>query len=370
MILSMFSAAFSAVGCVTAMLLVASCGPSAVDQEKNAAERVLSLSVQRSLPLVKNSALPVAYSNGLIQTTGSGGVRALDAQLREHWKVKLESFDFSGGASVFNDYLLLASHEGHVFCLNIMTGGVLWKKSLEGTFSHSPLCGMIDSNPVVWLLSQSDGVLHALNMADGTLLWSGKETNRSDGGALLWRRKLAYGNCDGAVYLFSAKDGKQTSSISIGGSDQMAGTPLANPEGQLWIGTRAGRLALVDLNSEKLVGTLKISESEAFVAPVQAFDDTVAVGVSEGRVLLCRAEGGQPLIFKESILAGGVDALLFDGTLLYVLAEGTLYALNSELGIKASLNVGDKADGMVELSYGVLAVRADRSLLLIKGEWK
>ncbi|MDD2598075.1 MAG: PQQ-like beta-propeller repeat protein [Kiritimatiellae bacterium] len=370
MILRKCVAALSAVGCVAALLLVASCGPNAVNQEKDAVPRVLYLSVQQLLPLEKNDALPVAYSNSLILTTGSGSVRALDLQLQERWKVKLEEFDFSGGATVFNQNLLLASREGRVFCLNAETGGVLWQKSLDGTFSHPPLCGMIDDNPVVWLLSQSDGVLYALKMADGTLLWSGKETNRSDGAALLWRHKLAYGNCDGAVHLFSAGDGKQTSSILIGGSDQMAGTPLATAEGQLWIGTRAGQLALVDLNAEQLLGTLKISESEAFVTPVQAFDDTIAVGVSEGRVLLCRAEGGQPLIVKESLLAGGVDALLFDGTLLYALAEGTLYALNSELGIEASLNVGDRADGVVELSYGVLAVRADRSLLLIKGEWK
>lgn len=370
MILSRCIKSLSALGCVAGLLLVASCGDGADSQEKGAVKRVFSLMVQHSLALEKDWALPVTYSNGLIQASGSGVVRSLDSQLQERWKVDLEKFDFSGGSAVFNGCLLLASREGHVFCLNAETGGVLWKKSFEGAFGNPPICGAIAGEPVVWLLSQSDGVLSAIRIADGTLLWSSAETNRSDGNACLWQHTLAYGNCDGAVYLFNAKDGKQINAIAIGGSDQMAGTPLATSKGELWIGTRAGNLALVDLKSEALIGTLKVSEAEAFVAPVQAFDAMIAIGVSEGRVLLCSVEGGQPTIAKEVLLAGSVDALLFDGALLYVLAEGTLYALNSELGVEASLNGGDRAEGLIDLGHGVLGLCADRSLLLIKGEWK
>lgn len=368
--LSRHEKVLSSLGCAAALLLVAGCGDGAGNQEKGAVKRVFSFTIQHSLPLEKDCALPVAYSNGLIQTSGSGGVRSLNFQLLERWQMKFEDFDFSGGCSVSDGHLLLASREGHIFCLDAETGAVIWRKTIEGVFGQPPICGMIEREPVVWLLSQSDGVLYAFKMVDGTRLWSGTETNRSDGNALLWHHKLAYGNCDGAVYLFSARDGTQISSIAIGDSDQMAGTPLATPEGQLWIGTRAGKLALVDLNSEELIGSLKVSEEEAFVPPIQAFDAMVAMGVSEGRVLLCRVEGGQPLIVKETMLAGSVDTLVFDGTLLYVLAKGTLYALNSELEVEASLNVGDRADGVVDLGHGLLAVRADRSLLLIKGEWK
>ncbi len=353
-----------------ALLLVSGCGERREPPAKAPAKQVFALSVHRQLPLEKGSALPVAYNNGLILADESGGIRCLDAKLDPLWVRRVAGADFKCSGTVYNGRLLLASRTGKVCALDAQSGTVIWEKALDGAFSQPPLCGRVDGEDVVWLLSQGDGMVHALKAADGTLLWSGSETNRSDGNAALWQLKLAYGNCDGAVHLFNAVTGRLLTSIAVGDSDQMAGTPLATAGGVLWIGTREGRLALVDLASEKLLATLKISEEEAFVTPVAAFDTLVAAGVGEGGVLLCRSEAGQILVVKEQSLAGGIDALLYDGTLLYALAAGTLTALNAELQSEASLNLGDKADGMVELENGLLAVMADQSLLLIKGEWK
>ena len=352
------------------LIVLCGCGNNEGVQEKVVEKRVFTFSILNQLPLTDSPALPVVYEGDLIIADEEGAVCRFNAEFRSVWSVKLADSEFVNSGSIVGGYLLLSSRDGNVFSLNLETGAVIWKKTLDGSFAHKPLCGVVEGEPVIWLLSQSDGVLFSLKVENGDLLWSSEETNRSDGNAVIWKNKLAYGNCDGSVHLFNAITGSIIGSVPIGDSDQMAGTPLSVESGALWIGTREGRLALIDLESEKLLSTLKISEDEAFVSPIPAFDNMVAMGVSEGRVSLCSAEGGKAVVVSNKVLPGGIDALLYDGALLFVLAEGTLYALNSEMETEALINAGDDVGGVVIFGSALFAVIADRSLLLIKGEWR
>ena len=360
----------SILGRILLLILFIGCGNNECDKKTVPEKRVLLFSVQRQLPLENDSALPLIYEKDLILTDDLGSVCRLNVKFKIVWSVKLADSEFVNSGSVISGHLLLSSREGNVFCLNLETGAVIWKKTLDGSFEHKPLCGMAEGEPVIWLLSQSDGVLFSLKVENGDLLWSSDETNRSDGNAVIWKNKLAYGNCDGAVHLFNAVTGSKIGSISVGESDQMASTPLVDKSGALWIGTRAGRFVLIDLESEKLLSMLQLSEDEAFVSPISAFDNMVTMGVSDGRVSLCHRERENAVLIRDKVVLGGIDALLYDGALLYVLAEGTLYALNQDLETESSFNAGDDISGIVIFGSAQLVVIADRSLLLIKGEWK
>jgi len=356
--------------CAVVLGPLCGCRRSEENNDPVEVERVFSLSVCEQLALQDKTALPLVYGHDLVIAADSGEVRRVDHTLATLWKVKYEGADFSSSGAVINDRLLLASRDGSVFCLNLESGSLIWKKELDAVFVHVPLSGNIGGSAVMWMLSQSDGVLYALKVDSGELLWSGEETNRSDGNAVLWENKLAYGNCDGAIHLFNASDGSRFESIAVGASDQMAGTPLVSDDGLLWIGTLAGSLAVIDLKTTKLISKIKVSEDEAFVRPVPAFSNLVAMGVSAGDLYLCGADKGKSAVESSSHLEGAVDSLFYDGIMLYVLSEGNLIALNSALEIKASINLGDKVDGAVSIKKGLIAVVADNSLLLVKGEWK
>ncbi|MDA3925451.1 MAG: PQQ-binding-like beta-propeller repeat protein [Kiritimatiellae bacterium] len=370
MMLRYLTALISFICCIALLMLFSSCGDNRSPVETAIAKRVLSLSIAVQLPLESDTALPVVCQDDLILADDSGYVVRLNSILQPIWRITLEKASFANSGAVISNTLVLSSSEGNVFCLNPDNGDVLWKKTFDATFTHPPLCGSIGGEPALWLLSQSDGAIYALKAANGMTIWSSEETNRSDGNAVLWAGTIAYGNCDGAVYLFNALTGVKLFSVPIGESDQMAGTPLVTQQGVLWIGTREGKLALVDLTSRKLISTLDLSEEEAFVQPVSAFDNRVAMGVSEGVLSLCSVESGKVVVDADKPFAFGIDSLIYDGSLLYVFTGGILTAVNSKLKTEASLNIGDDLSGAVLLGDGLLAVIVDKSLLLIKGEWK
>ena len=213
-------------------------------------------------------------------------------------------------------------------------------------------------------------MVYCLNAEDGELLWQGEETNRSDGGMVLWNQRLVYGNCDGSAHIFNAVNVTKIASVSVGKSDQMAGTPVVTGDGMLFIGTRQGNLAVIDLNRAMLKSTIKISSQEAFAVPVLCDGNFVAFGVEEGNILLFGLQDGFPLMKRKYAVKSAVEYLSYDGEMLYALANGNLLAFDDDLTLLSSLNVGDSFEGLGVLGCRLFVVKADNSLLFVKGEWK
>lgn len=355
--------------CVSS-LFFCGCGCEPAKPVAQAIQKHLELSITRQLTLEHDTSLPVAVVDGFVVADETGNVCHFDHSYNSLWSVKHNGMEFNAAAAVEKGHLFLGSVEGSVICMDVDDGSTLWTNALDASFMYSPLYGEIKDKDVIWLLSSDDGVIYCLNAESGKLLWKSEETNRSDGGMVLWKERLVYGNCDGAAHIFNAVDGSKIASVPVGESDQMAGTPVVTDKGMLFIGTRQGNLAVIDIEEASLCSTLKISEQEAFAVPVLCGDDTVAFGVQEGDLILLGVKDRSPFVKNRYPVGSEIEYLLCDENMLCLLANGSLMAFDENLKLLSSINVGDRFSGFGSVGSGLFAVKADNSLLFVKGEWK
>ena len=310
---------------------------------------------------------PCAFSGGWVVSDAAGGVTAFSAEGKKMWQAAFSNQVFDAGAAVAEGLAVVASRQGQVFALRADTGERVWTRETEGQFQHAPLTGKIEGEPVLWLVSQPDGQLVCLRVSDGRVLWRGEATNRCDGAPVAWQGRVAYGNCDGAVYVFDGANGRMQGSVAVGAEDQMAGGMLATDNGRLVAGTRQGHLAAVNVATLTLEARVSVSQSEAFVTPVEAFGNLIATGTREGEIVFCRL-GGQGLQEAGRVAVGvAVDGLAFSGGRLYALAGGSLCVLAAAEGPAARLALGDEVYGLSAGPGGALACVADQAVVGIKG---
>ncbi len=146
---------------------------------------------------------PCACEDGWVAADAAGGVAKLTQAGRVRWHATFSNEVFASATEITGGGVAVAAESGRVFCLDGATGAVLWKRETDGRFQHAPLAGLRGTEPVLWLVSQEDGRLFCLRAADGTIVWTTEATNRCDGELAAWQGRLAYGNCDGAVYVLS-----------------------------------------------------------------------------------------------------------------------------------------------------------------------
>ena len=311
---------------------------------------------------------PCAFPEGWFVTDESGGLTAISTEGRLLWHVDFSNQLFSCAASFVARLAVVASQDGDVSGVRSDTGKVVWHRKLDARFQHAPLTGTRDDVQVVWLMSQADGQLFCVRASDGQLVWQSEATNRCDGTPVLCRGRIAYGNCDGAVYVFDAKDGSLKGSVSVGENDQMAGGMLASQSGLLVTGTRQGNLVVVDADALKRVALVNVSPSETFASPAQVFGGLVAMGTPEGLVTFWRIEDKRLTPAGRVDLGKPVDSLQTSGGHLFALSGGDLCALSSVTAAVERLPLGDTAKGLVAGDKGALACVADGAIVSVRGE--
>ena len=309
---------------------------------------------------------PCACEDGWVVADAAGYVTKVTLSGTVQWRVSFSNEVFDGAATSVSGKVAVAAESGHVFCLDGVQGGTLWKRDTEARFQHAPVSGLRDAEPVLWLVSQEDGRVFCLRMTDGAVVWKSDATNRCDGEPVAWPGRIAYGNCDGAVYVFDSFDGKPKGKVDVGADDQMAGGILALGDGRLVTGTRQGRLVVVNPETLLCEAGASVSESEAFVTPVM-FKGLVAMGSEEGAVTfwLCGKKELKPA--GRLITGAAVKGLATSKERLFVLSGGTLCSVVSPEGTVERLALGDNVGGLAVNAAGDLAVVADGALVVVKG---
>jgi hypothetical protein len=339
------------------LLFFAGCAPDAAE---SANERLKSytLSIVHQMILKEDAAMPLAACGGFVIADDAGNVTLFDSSYRQVWHVNHKGAEFACAGVAENDRLFIGSSDGGAFCLNLVDGSTVWTNSCDASFIHQPVLGHVGAKQVLWELSADDGRIFCFDAGNGQVMWESEDTNRSDGGMILWSNRLAYGNCDGAVHIFNAVDGKKIASVPVGDSDQMAGTPVVDKNGVL------------DLEQLRLISSLEISEEEAFTVPVRCGSNSVVFGIGEGAVLNCGLKGNRAVINRQVDTGAAVEFLLYDGTFINAVSGGNLVVYDGELKQVASLNIGDSIGGISMIGNHSFAVKADDALLFVKGEWK
>lgn len=313
-----------------------------------------------------NAPTPLPPNNWVVSDT-AGGVTALSHQGQRLWQTICSNQIFEAAAWASQTQVVVASLKGQVFAFYPETGALCWTTQLDARFQHQPLSGYLpDQTAVLWLVSQSDGSLFCLRQKDGKLLWQSDPVNRCDGKPTLWSGGLAYGNCDGAVHVFDSATGHRVGSVVIGSEDQMAGSLLALAPDALATGTRQGHLVVVNPLTLLCEARVKVSESEAFLSPLLAFDGLIAMGTQEGMVSFWRFEksGLQPA--GHVTVDRPVDALAFNDNQLFVLAGGTLSIFGAVDTLQQRLMLGDEVYGLTLINATMAACVADGAILCLK----
>jgi len=307
-------------------------------------------------------------SDGWVVTDGAGVVTALSGEGARVWRTAFSNQVFEAAAFVSKELVVVASAQGHVTALRVGTGEVAWSVEVDARFQHKPLGGLLpDGAETVRLVSQTDGRLFCFRLADGRLMWQSEPTNRCDGEPAEWPEGIAYGNCDGAVYVFDAATGALKGSVAVGENDQMAGGLLATGTGLLVAGTRQGNLVVVKAATLTCEARVQVSPSEAFLTPVLAFDGLLAMGTQEGELSFWRFDGKSLQSQGRVALGQAVDQLVAYEGRLFVLSGGALRVMDAPGGEPVNVALGDDVYGLTARCRCAVACVADGAVVFVKG---
>jgi len=321
-----------------------------------------------ALPAHANAPSPLS-AEGWIVTDDAGGVARFSDTGKQVWRVAFSNQPFEASATALDRRVLAASTRGGVLALDAESGRTLWSVTLDARFQHPPLPGAeAGGDAAVRLVSQSDGRLFCLHARDGRTLWQSEPTNRCDGEPAAGPFGIAYGNCDGAIHVFDAADGRRKGSIPVGAEDQMAGGLLALPDGRLAAGTRQGHLVVANTLTFACEARVRISESEAFLKPVRTGDGLIAMGSEEGAVSLWRLRGAALAPAGEYRFDRAIRDLAACGDRLFILSGGALHIAEAPGTTPWRVALGDEAHGLAVRDGTTAACVADGMLVCVKGE--
>jgi outer membrane protein assembly factor BamB len=135
--------------------------------------RVWTASIQGSNPRRRLASAPVIGAGSLFAVDTSGVVHAFDAATgARRWSHPIEverelrNSAFGGGASFFDGKVYATNGAGDVVALDASTGAEVWRVKPAGPLRGAPTVAF----NTVYVMTQ-DNQIHALNAADGSLLW-------------------------------------------------------------------------------------------------------------------------------------------------------------------------------------------------------
>jgi len=204
---------------------------------------------------------------------------ALSLEGKKLWSCKL-GFSTDAPIAYAQGKILAAGSEGRLVALDAATGGVLWRGEIGDGVMGTPnvMSAGQGEKSVVFVMAQSEGVVHAFDLATGRQRWVAEATTRCDGHMSVGKDKLVFGNCDAGVQVLSA-DGRKGEFVAVGDGAEMAGG-TAVMKGRVYAGNRSGEMVCVDLATSSVVWRYDKSEGEMFTTPA----------VSGNRVVFCSGE--------------------------------------------------------------------------------
>ncbi len=269
------------------------------------------------------NARPLYHQNVLVASTSKGMVYGLNAAGRRLWsanlKAPIESTPVADKSSVY-----LVTTEGVLFCLNITSGGVRWKKNVEG-----PL--LFGSKPLL-----SDGkVFVATSFGNLVAL--------TTGGKELWRKtleggvfsSLAYN--EGVLYVgtdnhrlnaLKAKDGDDQWQFELD-SRMVSSSPLIY-RGMVYVGCYSGTFYAISIKKGEQVWQVKAGGS--FFSTPTAFQDIIYVGSLDGFLYALNVSSGA-VVWKYDTGSKIYTEPAVENNIIYVTSGRNIFALSPFSGV-------------------------------------
>lgn len=171
--------------------------------------------------------------------------------------------------------------------LDAQSGADLWKHTFGKSFYYSPAIGSpaVDNGTV--LVSSNDGVLHAMNAADGTILWEVPGPSLGYSGPLLVQNRVYQASLTsaGRVFAFDAQTGKTLWDTPTGAEIYDSSCVLANANGTqtVYIGSVNGTMTALAADTGRMVWQYRLPPGHLLSSPV-ADAQAVYIGSMNGQV--------------------------------------------------------------------------------------
>ncbi len=249
---------------------------------------------------------PVVAAGRVFVANAKGEVVAADLQGEPLWSVKLTKGTREDGTpeeevidaplACFDEVLLIGTADGTLYALDAATGEEKWRYEVDepilGTpnLLSVPVAGEGADRAAVVVVSQSDGVLHSVDLADGEPIWKTEGVSRCDGSPAVGDGLVVFGSCVAALHVFSAADGKLERDIEVGADSEVAGGVAVYGDA-VFTGSRSGRVLQANLRTGDILWVNEDSEDEVFTTPAVS-RDSVVFASSDGYIYALDRETG------------------------------------------------------------------------------
>ncbi len=239
--------------------------------------------------------------------------------------------------------LVVAADSGKVSGLSLVDGTTLWTYDAGASIQGSPnfAAGKDAGGPDrVFVITNEDGILHAINAEDGTKLWESEALERTDGHIAVSEQHILLGNCSAALIAVSVTNGDEAAFVKVGPECQMA-SGVAASKGQVFAGTRSGVLAAADYKEESLLWMNEDSVGELFFTPAVT-DKHVLIQDGDAVIYCVDRDSGKQKWSRET---EGIIPLspVIAGDLVIAGVDGMLSGFALKGGVpRWSLEIGDE----------------------------
>lgn len=287
---------------------------------------------------------PVYADDSIFFANIRGGIFSADLKGDIRWQSQIISGERSDGTTRFasfeapllylEDRIFACDDGGLIVALIAETGDELWRCALDISVLGSPNYQVRkseegDTEIFIYIIDQASGALYCLDGVTGKVLWkSDTEVGRCDATPGVSDDFVVFGSCASALHVFSSHTGEHLHDLELGSDSQVA-SGVALVDGKGVSGSRDGNLVLMDLEQGERLWTRELSRDEIFSTPAIS-GNWVVVGDEDGNLFAVHLEKGE--IIWQTQLDGPIQSPVILRDKVAVSVDGQLYLLRLDTG--------------------------------------
>src|SRR5690606_28036487 len=249
-------------------------------------------------------------------------------EVKEVWNFQ-DNSDIGSGATVWNNYVIVANTNGHVYALNKNTGKKVWNFSTDGKIYSTPA---VANDKVI--VGSSDNYIYCLSAKTGKMIWK-LAADKAVLGSPVIKENIAYiGASDGIFRAINIENGKLVWQFN-----EVTGFVVTKPliyQNNIYFGSWNREFYALDLQTGKLIWKWDNGHGSRMYSPAACYpvaaNNRVFI-VAPDRAMTCfNANTGEVIGRKQDpkIRVRETMGISEDGTTVYAKTmEGDLYGFSS-----------------------------------------
>ncbi len=176
-----------------------------------------------------------------------------------------------GSPAIVGATAYVGSDNGTVTAINAQTGSIIWSDNL-GSEAAAPA---VDPTAGLVIVSNNQGRVSALHVADGTTAWQMSVPGQVTAGVVIGQGNVYVGSLNGTLYAFNEQTGASEWAYAAGGP---ISAPIADVQGQLIVGAGNGVIHYLVPATGKAVYAITVGQPVVGVAGTTNFVASLGAG--------------------------------------------------------------------------------------------